>query len=450
MASHVDDRADDFLKPGHPLSPPDRYFSRAYAQAEEERLWPRAWLMACRLEQVEETGDFVVFDIGRESIIVVRAAPDRIKAYYNVCQHRGRRLKDSPCGNTGKFLFCQFHGWRWSIDGVLDRVVNREDWDEYPGYFDDKDLAEVRVDTWGGWVFVSMDPDIEPLLDYLAPVPEFIDPYRLEDCRIEWYKTIRFPCNWKTVANAFNENYHVETTHSQLNKFGLGKSPGFVRGRHAHFRVEMAAGATAGQNLGTGGAQFRDLIETIEVRETERYDWLLALSSPHSVTAARRLRSEISPDASPAEIVAKFRELHRQEVEASGATWPGTITGEVIAAAGVQWHVFPNFLFLPSVDGALVYRARPDPGDPEHCWYDVWWISRRAPGRKPEWTHETFQTLDEARGVNRFLEQDFGNLEAQQKGIHSRGFRGSAYNPVQEVEILQFERMLDEYLGQAG
>lgn len=402
--------------------------------------------MACRVEQLARVGDFVTFDIAKESIIVVRTAPDRIKAYYNVCQHRGRRLLERPCGNTGKHLFCQFHGWRWTIDGQLDRAVNREDWEDYPGYFDDKNLAEVRADTWAGWVFVAMDPDIEPLLEYLAPVPQFIDPYRLEDCRIEWHKTIRFPCNWKVVANAFNENYHVETTHGQLNKFGLAKSPAFVRGKHAHFRVEVVAGSSAGQNLGTGG-QFRDMIETIEIRETERYDWLLAMSSPYSVTAARRLRDAISPDADAGAIIAKFRELHRREMEKAGVKWPETISGEVLAAAGVDRHVFPNFLFLPTVDGALVYRARPDGDDPESCWYDVWWLGRFAPGKEPEWTHDIYNSLEEAKGVNRFLEQDFANLVAVQRGIHSRGFKGSAYNPVQEVEIIQFERMLDEYLG---
>jgi phenylpropionate dioxygenase-like ring-hydroxylating dioxygenase large terminal subunit len=446
MATGLQDRPEDLVAAGHPASPADRYYSREWAQLERERLWPKVWLMACRLEQVEKVGDYVVFDIDDQSIIVVRTAPDRVKAYHNVCMHRGRRLKDEACGNTGKFMFCPFHGWRWSIDGSLDRVVNREDWDAYPGYFDDKNLAEVRIDDWAGWLFVSMDPEIEPLRDYLAPVPDFIDSYKLEECRIVWYKTIRFPCNWKTVINAFNENYHTETTHSQLNKFGLAKAPAFPRGKHAHFRVAPAAGSAAGQNLGSAKT-FPDLIANIEAREFERWDWLAAISSSYSVNAAKRLRSEVSAEANPATIISKFRELHREEMEKAGATWPETITPEVLANAGVDWHVFPNFIFLPSIDGALVYRARPDEKDPEHCWYDVWWISRFGPDNRPQWTHEVFHSLEEAKGVNRFLEQDFSNLKAVQKGIHSRGFKGAAYNPVQEVEIIQFERVLNEYIG---
>ncbi len=427
------------------LAAPDRYLSADIARLEEERLWPKVWLMACRLEQVEKVGDFVVFDLGRETIFVIRTAEDRIKAFFNVCQHRGRRLKEG-CGNSGKSIFCPFHGWRWTIDGKFERAINPEDWADQPGFFEDKDLPEIKVDNWAGWVFVSMDPDIEPLLDFLDPVPDYIDPFELQDCRIAWWVTIRFPCNWKTVVNAFNENYHVETTHPQLNKYGLSKAPAFALGKHSHFRIEHSAGSGAGQNLGNASA-FKDMIETIEYREEERFKWLSALSSDYSLSAAKTLRDSISADASPQEIMTRFREIHRANMEAAGARWPEKVTGEVMAKAGIDWHVFPNFLFLPNIDGALVYRARPDPHDPEQCWYDVWWLQRFGPGQAPEYEHITYNSLDEAKGVNPFLEQDFGNLMAIQKGMHSRGFKGAAYNPVQETEIINFERNLDEYLS---
>lgn len=427
------------------LSSPERYFSKAYAQLERDRLWPKVWLMACRLQQVEKPGDFVVFDIDRETILVVRTQSGDLKAFYNVCQHRGRRLKEG-CGNTGKSIFCPFHGWRWTTEGKLDRVINPEDWAAQPGFFEDKDLPELRLDTWSGWVFVSMDPNIEPLLEYLAPVPEYIDPFELENTRIAWGLTIRFPCNWKTVVNAFNENYHTETTHSQLNKYGLSKSPAFALGKHSHFRVEMSAGASAGQNLGTS-ARFKDMIEAIEYRETERSQWLSALTSPYSLAAAQGLRDAIEGDAPAADVMSKFRELHRANMEAAGAKWPEKVTVDVIAKAGIDWHVFPNFLFLPNIDGALVYRARPDPYDPEQCWYDVWWLQRFGEGKAPDYDHVTYNSLEEASGVNSLLEQDFSNLKEVQRGMTSRGFRGAAYNPVQEVEIINFERNLDDYLS---
>ncbi|MBD3759623.1 aromatic ring-hydroxylating dioxygenase subunit alpha [Rhizorhabdus sp.] len=400
--------------------------------------------MACRLEQIEKVGDFATFDIGRESFLIVRTASDAYKAYYNVCQHRGRRLKKG-CGHAGRAITCPFHGWRWTLDGKLDRVTNREDFAELP-QFDERrlPLQEVRAEDWGGWIFVSMDPEIEPLLDYLAPIPEIIDPFDLDACRIGWHITLTFPCNWKTVINAFNENYHVEMTHAQMNKFGLSKAPAKAHGKHAQFFVQSGGGAS---NMGTvSRSQFRDPVEMVQVREEERFETLGALSSTYSVAAARRLREAFPDGGDMAEVMIRFRQFHREELEAAGATWPERLTGEDIARAGIDWHLFPNMIFLPSFDGALIYRARPDPADPERCWFDVWWIGRYPEGAAPAYEHIVYDSLEAAKGVNAFLEQDFGNLEAIQKGIHSRGFRGPVYNPVQEMEIINFEKTLDEYL----
>lgn len=428
------------------LAPPDRYYSPEIAKLERERLWPRVWLMAGRLEQLEKVGAFLTFEIDTESILVVRVSKDEIKAYFNICQHRGRRLKVG-CGNTGASITCPFHGWRYSVNGALEHVVNREDWNNASGFSEDRfGLRPVKLDTWGGWIFVTMDPNAQPLLEYLAPVPEILEHYEFDQCRIAWGITIKFPCNWKLALNAFNENYHVETTHAQLNKYGLAKAPAKAHGRHSQFLVEPSAKGAAA-NLGAPGKSFADMIETIQIREQERKTLLNALVTEYGLRAAERLRAEVAADATPQETVAKYRQLHRQEMEAAGARWPARITPEDVARAGIDWHVFPNFIFLPSIDGALHYRSRPDPYDPESCFYDIWWMQRYGEGRAPPYEHKFYPDLDSAKGVNPFLEQDFSNMEQMQKGLHSRGFRGAPYNPYQEVAIINFERQLDAYLA---
>lgn len=427
------------------LAAPDRYYSPGTAALEGERLWPKAWLMAGRLEQIPDAGDFITFEIDRESIVVVRVSASEIKAYYNVCQHRGRRLKEGS-GNTGKSIRCAFHGWQWDIHGKLERVTNEEDFRDCPGFSREAlGLRTVKVDSWAGWIFVCMDPQAEPLLEYLAPIPQIIENYEFENCRIKWAITVAFPCNWKAALNAFNENYHVETTHAQLNKYGLMKAPAKAHGRHAQFLVEHASGA---QNLGTPGkSQFPDIVSTIEYREEERARLLAALVSEYSLAASKRLRQEVAKDAPPEQVVARYRALHREEMEAAGAKWPGKLSGEDMARAGIDWHVFPNFIFLPSIDGALYYRSRPNPDDPQSCWYDIWWMQRYGEGQAPQYEHKLYPTLESAAGANPFLEQDFSNMKGVQKGIHSRGFRGAPYNPVQETAIINFERVLDEYLA---
>ena len=99
--------------------------------------------------------------------MVIRDAPDSVRAYYNSCRHRGTRLVEGR-GRVGTFI-CPFHGWRWNLDGSIKLILDQEEFD--PVTTDNWSLVSVRCDTWGGFVFINMDPTAEPLLDYLSPVP---------------------------------------------------------------------------------------------------------------------------------------------------------------------------------------------------------------------------------------------------------------------------------------
>ena len=100
--------------------PVERYTSRAFHELEVEKLWKRVWQMACREEDLPAVGDHVVYEIANLSVLVVRAAPDSIHAFHNVCLHRGRLLKERD-GNARE-IRCAFHGFTWSLDGKLARV----------------------------------------------------------------------------------------------------------------------------------------------------------------------------------------------------------------------------------------------------------------------------------------------------------------------------------------
>ena len=195
--------------------PKDAYLSREWLEAEKQKLWPKVWQIACRAEEVKQVGDYVTYNIADESIIVVRASEGRIEAFYNVCQHRGRRLAEG-CGRTNVFR-CKYHGWTWKLDGSLAKIQDPEDWSGCPDFeADDLRLSAVRVGLWGGFVFINMDPDAEPLEEFLKPLPEYLDGFEFEKWRFRWYKTTILPCNWKTALEGFNEAYHVAATHPQL------------------------------------------------------------------------------------------------------------------------------------------------------------------------------------------------------------------------------------------
>ena len=201
---------DDFI-------PTDAYISREFLERENQRLWPRVWQVACRLEEIPRVGDYVTYEVARQSIIVVRTGPDTIKSFHNVCQHRGRRLKDpNSRGNANNFR-CRFHGWCWKIDGSVQQILDEEDWLGCKNFTrDDLRLSETLVDTWGGWVFINMDLNAPPLREYLDAVVDYLDDFEFERMRIRWHKTVVAPCNWKVALEAFNEGYHVAGSHPQL------------------------------------------------------------------------------------------------------------------------------------------------------------------------------------------------------------------------------------------
>jgi phenylpropionate dioxygenase-like ring-hydroxylating dioxygenase large terminal subunit len=98
---------------------------------EKANMWPRVWQMACRVEEIPKVGDFVNYKIFDESILVTRTAQDKIQAFYNTCQHRGRRLRDEEKGHAGQW-YCRFHGWKYNLDGSIAYVHDRDDWAACP------------------------------------------------------------------------------------------------------------------------------------------------------------------------------------------------------------------------------------------------------------------------------------------------------------------------------
>lgn len=192
--------------------PTQRYTTRAFHELEKERMWSKVWQMACREEEIPEVGDTHVYEICDLSVLLVRSAPDRIKAYYNACLHRGRLLRDRP-GNVAE-LRCPFHGFCWNLDGGLQQIPC--EWD-FP-HIDQAEwsLPEVRVGTWGGFVFINMDPDGASLESYLGELPNHFEKWPLEDRYIVAHVGRVFRANWKVVQEAFMEAFHVVATHPQL------------------------------------------------------------------------------------------------------------------------------------------------------------------------------------------------------------------------------------------
>src|SRR5262245_8267918 len=194
--------------------PVARYTSREFHELEKEKVWRRVWQMACREEDIPKVGDTCVYEICDMSILVVRSAPETIQAYWNVCLHRGRLLREFD-GNATE-LRCPCHGFCWNLNGSLKQVPCEWDFPHVEERRDEFNLPEVKVGTWGGFVFINMDPNCEPLEDFLGGLPWQFKDWKLEKRAKTVHVARIFPTNWKVVQEAFSEAFHVVATHPQL------------------------------------------------------------------------------------------------------------------------------------------------------------------------------------------------------------------------------------------
>lgn len=426
---------------GRPHVRKEEYLCKDFAEREDKLLWPSVWQVACHETEVPEAGNYVTYDIGDESVIVVRGRDGALKAHHNVCPHRGRALT-SGTGSVMEFR-CGYHGWRFDLDGNNVHVQDEEDWD---GAICRKDLKlhEVQVDTWGGWVWINMDRDAEPLIDFLGTVAERMAPYDLNEYKIRWYKTFELKCNWKLVLEAFNEGYHVAGTHTVMLNYFEDYTEGTVFGLHSAYWQSAAHNPNnaliIGRSRRRGGVgddyDFRKPL----LNYVEDFDEALrAMVTPEQVQAAREVLAELPATASQEEVLGLWIEKRKAIAAEKGIKWFDVPNIEQV------YHVFPNTVFLPTGDGLLWYRARPVKGDPDRCYYDVYSLDRAPVGVTPPFTHDVYPDWRVA-DPGRILAEDYENLEAVQRGMRSSAFKESRLNPVQEICITNFHRALREWL----
>ena len=191
----------------------DRYVSADYMEREWRNLWRQSWLLAGLESDVRHPGDYFVFDLGREQILVTRSKSGTVRGFFNVCRHRGNRLVTAERGHAVNFR-CAYHAWTYDADGALCAVPYE---DRFPNGVPGEELAlrEVHAALWNGFVFVSMAEQPQPLMEFLGPVAQHLAPYRFGEMVLVEDQTVHHQCNWKAVIDNFSELYHVDFLHPQ-------------------------------------------------------------------------------------------------------------------------------------------------------------------------------------------------------------------------------------------
>ena len=192
----------------------DAYFGDAQFDRERARIFAREWVCVGRTESIPARGDYIVTDVAGESVLIVRDATDGLRAFYNVCRHRGCQLVlTAACGHFASGIRCPYHSWTYDLNGALRSAPFLEDGDEFSRA--DFPLHPIAIDSWGGFLFVNLQPT-GSLADQLAEIPERVIRYPLAELRTAHHIEYDVAANWKVVLENYNECYHCAGVHPEL------------------------------------------------------------------------------------------------------------------------------------------------------------------------------------------------------------------------------------------
>jgi phenylpropionate dioxygenase-like ring-hydroxylating dioxygenase large terminal subunit len=408
----------------------ERYYSKAWHDREVEAVWMRCWQMACRVEEIPDVGDHIVYEIARESLIVVRTAPDAIHAYVNSCLHRGTLLRKEG-GSVNKFR-CPFHGFTWDLQGRLIEIPAQWDFDHVePGKFC---LPEARVGVWGGFVFVNFDKDCEPLESYLEILPDHFGAFGLEDRYKAAHVAKVMPCNWKLCMEAFIESYHVPCAHPQVVAYYGDYNtqydvwPGV---RHVNRMISMQ---------GLPSPTLDNVAPQTTIEHMQR-DMPFFGGRPIELAPGESARAGLAQRA-------------RERI--------GRSTGRDFSALSdtesldlIEYMLFPNTVPWGGQTVPVCYRFRPHGDDPEQSLMEVMFLfAKRPDGSHPPAAAMTLLGPDqlwcdapELGASGRVVDQDTDNLMRIQRGLRASHKPGVTLANYQESRIRHFHETLDAYMA---
>lgn len=436
--------------------PKMRYTSREFADLEFELLWPKVWQVACRVEEIPNPGDFVEYVIGDQSIVVVRDNDGEIKAYRNACLHRGTELC-SQRGNLSEFV-CRYHGWRWRLDGQIREVPDGGDFAAENVSRAALALPKVLADTWAGFVWINMDLQAGPLMEFLDPLPSLVNKYEPEKMRYIRRRSTIMPCNWKTGLDAFNEAYHLTATHIQ-DLAGIRKGPmvGFL----TRPPEKDKRGATAGSfgivyttydrhsAYSSSEAVVQGLleqkVETLGDDPKSKFlghlrNQITQSFAHESEVALVEAMTEISQD----ETVGRFLTRVRREAAALDGNDYSHLTDYDILRNLVT-HYFPNISNTISAGNWIFFRFRPNGRDPDSCIFDIYFLHRFPEGQEPHVEEEFYPDWRTHEDWGITLLQDFANMGPVQRGLHQNNGEDIRLGRQEQV-IRNMHRVLESYV----
>ncbi len=415
-----------------PLST-ERYTSPEFFRQEVEKMWPRVWQVAAREEDMLKPGDFVVYENVGRSYVVVRQKDGSVRAFHNVCLHRGRRLK-SESGHAPR-LHCPYHGFKWKMDGTLEEIPCR--WDFSHLSDEQMKLPEAKVGRWGGYIFVREEDDGPDIEEYLDPLPEHFKRWPHDECTTAVWVAKVVHANWKATMEAFMEAWHNFSTHPQITPFIADSNSRYnVLGDHANLAISP---------MGIVSAQLEARKRTQQsiVDAYLKFNGIAKLDQGKELTAGG--------DKTAREVLGE--RAREDYTKLFGHDLSHASDAEVLDA--IYYAVFPNFHpwggFMPSIS----YRFRPWP-DENATLMEVRILTRVPPGEEIPPSvpmhmleeGESWTTTAIGPVLGNVLDQDMVNIEEVQKGLKASKNREVQLGDYMEIRMRHFHQTLDRYLHQ--
>lgn len=436
-----------------------RYTDPAFAKLEHEKLWSKVWQAAIRLDEIPEQGDHSTYDIGDQSILIVRVDADTVKAYHNVCPHRGTALSEGGAGHFKNCkIICPFHGWRWNLAGQNEYVLECGDFRN--GQLRDSDVAlrEVHHVIFAGFVFINLDRNPQPFDEFIAPVRELVEGLAIGQMHHYWWKALPVKSNWKVAQEAFFEGYHVPATHPQLEpdaaEIVFNGTPNAENEKtFAHVNVETENFAHghgrfyAGKKTPMQGhvkRQDGDPVDMMADRLNLLVTGMDAMVLREDVEIVRSLKGKPVPEGSS--LGAEYVKALYTTAAMQKRPMPKPVP-EVLGMWGGEIFIFPNLLILPQAGNAMIYRIRPDGFDPDNCIFEI--FSTKTYPADAKLVRAEAQKVTDVMDPEQVLlipRQDLGNIPRMQRGLHSKGCKQIWLNANHEKMILNMHQQLDLYL----
>ena len=227
--------------------PQQYYTDPAVFQMELEKFYFHSWICAGRAAEIPEPGDYFLREIGRESVVIVRGGDGVVRAFFNVCRHRGTRICTTAEGRFPDRIQCGYHGWTYGLDGKLTAAPHMEEPDfcreNYP-------LHGIAAEIWDGHILINLNRNAESLATQLGDLRDMFSAWRVGELRMASRMKYDVKCNWKLLVVNYNECLHCPILHPLLN-------------RMTHY-LSGTNDAPAAGYIG-GSMNFREGVETMSV-----------------------------------------------------------------------------------------------------------------------------------------------------------------------------------------